>query len=69
MMIARAPRLAASGVKFIDATNLFAGVEETLYTDACCHFNEIGLSMLAERIMDEVLAAQRDLQAGARARR
>ena len=39
--------LRAAGVRFFDMTGAFEGVEETLYTDKCCHFNERGAELLA----------------------
>lgn len=40
-------QLAATGVRFYDATAVFAAVEEPLYVDACCHFNKQGSELLA----------------------
>jgi hypothetical protein len=50
-------RLAASGLAFHDLTGLFAGVEETLYVDACCHVNRSGSRLVARAIAGAVGAA------------
>ncbi len=48
---ARAPALAEQGVDFLDATSVFSAVDETLYTDNCCHFNRRGNEILLGRIV------------------
>ncbi|MEO1086155.1 MAG: hypothetical protein AAFY88_18095 [Acidobacteriota bacterium] len=45
-------RLRARGVSFHDMRGVFEGVEETLYIDTCCHFNERGMGRLATAIVD-----------------
>ena len=47
--------LAAEGVPFLDASRVFADVEETLYYDAC-HFGRAGCELLAEEIGRALLA-------------
>jgi len=42
--------LATEGVDFHDATQLFSEVEETLYSDYFCHFNQKGNDLLAEAV-------------------
>lgn len=48
--------LRRSGVRFLDASMLFAEVEEPLYTDGCCHFNRRGNEILADAIAERLLA-------------
>ena len=48
-------RLAEAGESFCDLTDVFAGVQETVFNDAC-HLNQRGNDLLAERIAGEVLA-------------
>ncbi len=48
--------LRAEGVSFTDASGVFAGVEESLYHDAC-HFRRPGHELLAEVVADAVLGA------------
>ena len=49
-------RLAATGVRFADLTQLFSGVEAPLYEDSCCHLNPAGNRRLAEAIADRIAA-------------
>lgn len=38
--------LIEDGVRFVDATGLFDPVQETTYSDNCCHYNRLGNSLL-----------------------
>lgn len=42
--------LAASGVPFLDLTQVFANTRENVYVDACCHVNPRGNDMMAAAI-------------------
>jgi hypothetical protein len=50
--------LAARGVRFHDLSRVFADHPEPLYVDACCHVNERGNRIIAERVFDVI---RRDL--------
>lgn len=50
--------LVRSGVPFVDLTQLFAGTEEAVYADDCCHFNAHGNSALGRAIGDIPAEAQ-----------
>lgn len=52
-------RLREQGVKFFDLSRIFADVPETLYIDWCCHLNERGNRLLADRILRHVLEDRR----------
>ena len=39
-----------SGVRFADLTLVFADVQETVYADDCCHFNERGCELIARAL-------------------
>ncbi|MGH0028671.1 MAG: hypothetical protein ACQGVC_02685, partial [Myxococcota bacterium] len=43
-------RLREAGVAFHDTSTLFRGVEEPIFVDDCCHMNERGHAILAERM-------------------
>jgi hypothetical protein len=45
------PKLRSNGVKIYDLTQAFADVHETLYVDACCHFNCRGNEVLATALL------------------
>jgi hypothetical protein len=57
LLRSRGAELRHSGVHFVDLTRLFAETPEIVYADECCHFNELGNQMLAERLAAEVAAA------------
>jgi len=42
--------LVSRGVEFHDLTMMFAGIEDHLYTDDCCHVNAEGYKMIASTI-------------------
>jgi hypothetical protein len=54
LLFARIGALRESGVVFVDLTRSFEGHAETLYRDACCHFNLRGNEILAESIVDSI---------------
>jgi hypothetical protein len=47
--------LAGEGVAFVDASGLFDEVAEPLYSDDCCHYNQLGNDLLAGFIARELL--------------
>ncbi len=49
-------RLIDAGVRFSDLSGAFVGRTETLYIDDCCHYNELGNRLLAERVAQTLLA-------------
>ncbi len=54
-LIAAGAELRREGVAFLDASGLFANVEEPLYVDSCCHFNHRGNELLAQTIATAIL--------------
>jgi len=56
LLRAAGARLVAEGVRFVDATDAFADLEETVYLDAC-HVGVLGNARLAERIAKAIRAA------------
>ena len=53
--------LRRQGVNYHDLTQIFADNRETLYNDACCHFNERGYELLAENMVQRMAPALRRL--------
>ena len=47
--------LNARGVASHDLSMIFAGVDETLYQDDCCHLNERGMELLAQAVLERIL--------------
>jgi hypothetical protein len=46
--------LRKEGVLAIDAVDVFDSVSQPVYADDCCHLNELGNRLLAERIVEEI---------------
>jgi hypothetical protein len=59
----RSAELVRQGVTFADLSDAFAGQEETLYVDQCCHFNFRGNRILAERLFPLIGRAFREHRA------
>ncbi|MGA0870755.1 MAG: Ig-like domain-containing protein, partial [Planctomycetota bacterium] len=47
---ARGEELRAAGIDYQDLTGIFAGIEEPLYVDACCHLGPRGNELMALEI-------------------
>jgi len=58
MLSRRGAILRDNGVNFVDLTDIFADESRTVYSDICCHVNELGADLIAERVAREILAAQ-----------
>ena len=46
--------LQAAGVAFTDLSTAFLDVPETVYIDRCCHYNEEGIRLVADRIVEAI---------------
>ena len=49
-LIAAGKRMRAAGLPFDDLTMVFEDVSETVYSDGCCHVNQLGSRLLALEI-------------------
>jgi hypothetical protein len=47
--------LRAAGVRFHDLTQIFSGVEESVYVDDCCHLGPRGNALMAQAISRAIL--------------
>jgi hypothetical protein len=56
MLLSELPRVAARGVRLVDATGLFDNIKETVYLDDCCHVNRRGADIMMNLIADELIA-------------
>jgi len=59
-LVAAGTEMQAAGVDFTDLTPIFAGMREPLYTDACCHLNQRGNTLIAEAIGRSIREAYAD---------
>lgn len=55
---AKAQLLEQGGVHFFSGVPIFDDVEQPIYKDDCCHFNQVGNDMLADFIADSILTTQ-----------
>ncbi len=46
------------GVNINSAVSIFDDVQETLYIDNCCHFNELGHKILSDFIAQAILDSE-----------
>ncbi|MEJ2084699.1 MAG: hypothetical protein P8Y44_03350 [Acidobacteriota bacterium] len=58
LLIEAGEELADSGVRFFDATRVFADVDEMVYRDPCCHYNAVGNTILGSAIAEFIRASQ-----------
>lgn len=56
LLVQEGKRLHQAGVRFVDLTGIFDDRAETLYIDDCCHFNEFGNELVAERVAVAMLS-------------
>jgi hypothetical protein len=56
-LLDRGRELEASGIRFVDLTQIFSEVEEPVYIDTCCHLNQVGNAIMADHIARAVLDA------------
>jgi hypothetical protein len=59
MLLAEAKRLSDAGVPVHDSTMLFKGVDSTVYSDICCHYNQQGCDMLMDEAARLIIDADR----------
>ncbi len=45
-----------SGVNFTDLSGIFKNESRTVYSDKCCHFNQLGYFTIADNITEQILA-------------
>ncbi len=58
LLVGQGEALAAAGVPFVDLTDAYQDVTETIYKDNCCHINDEGNRILADRIADALAVSQ-----------
>ena len=50
----------AEGLPMFDLTEIYREIEEPVYKDACCHLNDLGNQIMAERVVATIEADLRD---------
>lgn len=56
----RAEELRELGVNFFDLTGIFKDERRTVYSDFCCHVNQLGADLIATAIADQIAARWRE---------
>lgn len=59
-LIEAGERLRENGVRFLDWTNKYAGVDEQIYVDTCCHVNDRGNALLIDDLVQAILQETRE---------
>jgi hypothetical protein len=54
-------RLSADGIAALDLTRTFNNTRETVYKDACCHFNDLGKKIFGRAITAKILKPDKHL--------
>ncbi|MEZ5196157.1 MAG: hypothetical protein R2764_07080 [Bacteroidales bacterium] len=49
-------KLLQEGVNFVDLTQMFRNESRTVYNDKCCHFNQLGYDLIADKITLRILS-------------
>jgi hypothetical protein len=55
MLIGKGSGLNGRGVDFHDLTPMFQTEPRTVYSDKCCHFNELGYTLMAQEVTRHIL--------------
>ncbi len=53
-LVERSRELLEGGVAFLDATGVFDEVRVDVYSDSCCHYNDVGNRILVDLIVKEI---------------
>lgn len=56
-LIAQLDDLKRSGVKVISAVNAFDKVADSVYVDACCHYNQAGNDVFAKFVAEQIVSS------------
>lgn len=54
-LIENGAEIKQKGVNFFDLTPMFKNEKQSVYSDMCCHFNELGNTLIADKIVKRVL--------------
>lgn len=55
LLVEKGRQLTENGVDFTDLTQIFKNETKTVYSDKCCHFNQLGYNQIADRITEKIL--------------
>jgi hypothetical protein len=55
ILVNHGKQLKKEGVNFVDLTLMFKTEKRMVYNDKCCHFNELGYNLIAEKISTHII--------------
>ena len=55
LLVDHGKHLIDQGINYFDLTLMFKNEKRTVYNDKCCHFNELGYDLIAERISQSIV--------------
>jgi lysophospholipase L1-like esterase len=56
LLIKEGKKLIGDNVNFVDLTMLFINENRTVYNDKCCHFNQLGYDLIADKITNTIIS-------------
>ena len=56
MLIEEGEKLASDNLYFVDLTMMFENDNRTIYNDKCCHYNQLGYDLIAEKITNAIIS-------------
>lgn len=56
MLIEEGTKLVSKNINFVDLTMLFKNDNRTIYNDKCCHYNQLGYDLIADRIAITIIS-------------
>ena len=56
LLIKEGKKMIGNNVNFVDLTMLFKNENRTVYNDKCCHFNQLGYDLIADKITNTIIS-------------
>ncbi|MCD4730456.1 MAG: hypothetical protein K8R74_07640 [Bacteroidales bacterium] len=56
LLIEEGKKMIGNDVIFVDLTMLFKNENRTIYNDKCCHYNQIGYDLIADKITNTIIS-------------
>lgn len=60
LLAASAPKLRAEGISVVDLTMIFRDESRTVYSDTCCHLNDLGNEIMGQHMTEEIIRVLRE---------
>jgi len=56
LLIEEGKKMIGNDVNFVDLTMLFKNENRTIYNDKCCHYNQLGYDLIADKIINTIIS-------------